>query len=54
MFSSAIYLGQMVGVAAAALVYDHFTAAPLFLATAVILPILGWWYARELRRHAKG
>ena len=53
-FSSAIYLGQMVGVAVAALVYDRFTAAPLFVAAAAILAALGWWYARRLRRHAQG
>jgi MFS transporter, YNFM family, putative membrane transport protein len=53
-FSSAIYLGQMVGVAVAALVYDRLTAAPLFVAAAAILAALGWWYARRLRRHAQG
>jgi predicted MFS family arabinose efflux permease len=53
-FSSAIYLGQMVGAAVAAVVYDQFTAAPLFVATAVILPALGWWFAQRLRRHVKG
>jgi len=50
-FSSAIYLGQMVGVAVGALVFDRFSAVPLFAATAVILPALGWWFARGLRRH---
>jgi predicted MFS family arabinose efflux permease len=49
-FSSAIYLGQMVGVAAAALVFDRFTAAPLFAMTAIALPAVGWWFARGLRR----
>jgi hypothetical protein len=44
-----IYLGQMLGVAAAALVFDRFSAVPLFLFTAVALPLLGWWFARELR-----
>jgi predicted MFS family arabinose efflux permease len=47
-FSSAIYLGQMVGVAAAALVFDRFTAVPLFIATAVALPALGWWFGNRL------
>ena len=48
-FSSAIYLGQMVGVAAAALVFDRFSAVPLFAVTAIALPLLGWWFARRLR-----
>jgi MFS transporter, YNFM family, putative membrane transport protein len=51
-FSSAIYLGQTVGVAIAALVFDRFTAVPLFAATAVALPALAWWFARRLRRHS--
>jgi MFS transporter, YNFM family, putative membrane transport protein len=51
-FSSAIYLGQMIGVAAGAFVFDRFTAVPLFAATAVALPALAWWFARKLRQHA--
>ena len=47
-FSSAIYLGQMLGVAAGAFVFDHFTAVPLFIVTAIALPLLGWWFARRL------
>ncbi len=49
-FSSAIYLGQVVGVAAGALVFDRFSAVPLFLVTAAALPALAFWFARELRR----
>jgi predicted MFS family arabinose efflux permease len=49
-FSSAIYLGQMIGVAAAALVFDRFSAVPLFLGTAIALPLLGWWFAIRLRQ----
>jgi YNFM family putative membrane transporter len=49
-FSSAIYLGQTLGVAAGAVVFDRFTAAPLFTATAVALPGLAWWFAGKLRR----
>jgi MFS transporter, YNFM family, putative membrane transport protein len=48
-FSSAIYLGQMVGVAAGAVVFDRFSAVPLFAVTAIALPALGWWFARRLR-----
>jgi len=50
-FSSAIYLGQTLGVAVGALVFDRFTAVPLFIATAVALPALAWWFAEKLRRH---
>jgi predicted MFS family arabinose efflux permease len=50
-FSSAIYFGQTLGVAVGAFVFDRFTAVPLFIATAVALPALGWWFAAKLRRH---
>jgi predicted MFS family arabinose efflux permease len=50
-FSSAIYLGQTLGVAAGALVFDRFTAVPLFVLTAAALPALAFWFARELRQH---
>ena len=43
-------LGQTLGVAVAALVFDRFSAVPLFLATAAVLPLLGWWFAVRLRR----
>jgi hypothetical protein len=32
-------------------VFDRFTAVPLFIATAVALPALAWWFAAKLRRH---
>jgi len=54
LFSSAIYLGQRLGVAAAALIFDHFPAVPLFIATAIALPALAWWFAGKLRRHTRG
>jgi predicted MFS family arabinose efflux permease len=52
-FSSAIYLGQTLGVATAALVFDRFTAVPLFLATAAALPLLALWFASKLERRAR-
>jgi hypothetical protein len=32
-------------------VFDRFTAVPLFIATAIALPALAWWFAGKLRRH---
>ncbi len=49
-FSSVLYLGQTAGVAVGGFVFDRFTAVPLFLAAAVGLPALAWWFAHELRR----
>jgi len=50
-FSSAIYLGQSVGVPVAALIFDRFAGLPLFLVTAIALPALSCWFARALQRH---
>jgi predicted MFS family arabinose efflux permease len=54
-FSSAIYLGQTLGVALAALVIDRFTAVPVFVIAALVLPALAWWFAARLedRRRTK-
>ena len=49
-FSSAIYVGQSAGVSAAALVFDRYGGAPLFLIAAVALPALALWFAHELRK----
>jgi predicted MFS family arabinose efflux permease len=49
-FSSALYLGQTAGVAAGGVVFDRFTAVPLFLAAAAVLLGLAFWFARQLKR----
>ena len=51
-FSSAIFIGQTVGVFAGSLMIDRFGAVPLFITSAAALPIVALWFARELRRHA--
>jgi predicted MFS family arabinose efflux permease len=52
-FSSAIFIGQTIGVAIGALVIDRLGAVPLFVATAVAMPVLAIWFARELGRHRR-
>lgn len=49
-FSSALYLGQSIGVALAAPVVDHYGAVPVFVITALLWPLLAFWFVRELRR----
>jgi predicted MFS family arabinose efflux permease len=49
LFSSALYIGQTTGVAIGALVIDRLGAVPLFVATAVALPLLAIWFAHQLR-----
>ena len=52
-FSSALYLGQTLGVAINGIVFDQFGAVPVFVIAAVGLLALGLWFAQELRRHAQ-
>jgi YNFM family putative membrane transporter len=49
-FSSAIYLGQVLGVALGGFVFDHYGSVPLFLGGATILLWLAYWFARKLIR----
>jgi MFS transporter, YNFM family, putative membrane transport protein len=54
-FSSALYLGQTLGVAINGIVFDHFTAVPVFVIAAVGLLALALWFARTLKqRRDKG
>jgi MFS transporter, YNFM family, putative membrane transport protein len=52
-FSSAIFIGQTSGVFAGSLVIDRLGAVPLFLVSAVALPMIALWFARELRAYHK-
>jgi predicted MFS family arabinose efflux permease len=55
LFSASLYLGQTAGVAAGGLIFDRFTAVPLFLIAALCLLGLGVWFSRQLvRRRARG
>ena len=48
-FSAALYFGQTVGVASAALVFDRYQGVPVFLVAAATLLALGLWLARKLK-----
>ena len=49
-FSSALYLGQTLGVAINGMVFDRFGAIPVFATSAVGLLGLGLWFAHALRK----
>jgi predicted MFS family arabinose efflux permease len=49
-FSSAIFIGQTAGVFIGSQLIDRTGAAPLFAVSAMALPILSVWFARELER----
>ena len=50
LFAAAFFLGQTVGVPLAAPVVDRIGAPVLFAISAVLLPILAWWFAQRLKR----
>jgi len=55
LFSAAVYFGQTAGVALAAPMVDRMGAPPVFIAVALLLPVLGMWFAAALkRRRASG
>ena len=55
LFSASLYLGQTAGVAAGGVIFDRFTAVPVFMGAAVLLLALGLWFSRQLkRRRAQG
>ncbi len=51
-FSAGLYLGQTAGAAVGGLLFDRYTAVPIFLGAAVILLAAGLWFARELKRRS--
>ncbi len=51
-FSSALYVGQGAGVAAAAPIVDRYGAVPIFLTAALAWPLLCWWISAKLRARA--
>lgn len=50
LFSSAIYIGQTVGVGVSASVFDRAGAVPLLVVAGLVLPAMAVWFARELKR----
>ncbi len=51
-FSSALYLGQTAGVAVGGVIFDRFTAVPVFLIAAAILLALGLSFSGRLKKRA--
>jgi len=51
-FSAALYLGQTAGVAAGGVIFDRFTAVPVFLGAAAVLLALGLWFSSQLKQRA--
>ena len=45
-------IGGWIAYAACGVIFDHFTAVPVFLIAAAILLALGWSFSRQLKRRA--
>ena len=52
LFASVYFLGQTAGVTLAAPVMDRFGGPPLFVAAALLLPLLAFWFTRRLARRS--
>jgi YNFM family putative membrane transporter len=54
-FSSALYIGQSLGVLGGSLLIDRAGGPAIFIVAALLLPVLGFWFATLLRRrNARG
>jgi YNFM family putative membrane transporter len=49
-FSSALYIGQSLGVLGGSLLIDRAGGPAIFIVAALLLPMLGFWFATLLRR----
>ncbi|HMA32178.1 MAG TPA: MFS transporter [Casimicrobiaceae bacterium] len=49
LYACTLFLGQSVGIVAAAWVVDHDSVSRVFGGAAVMLPLLAWWFAARLR-----
>jgi predicted MFS family arabinose efflux permease len=52
LFSSALYVGQSIGVAGGSLVIDRAGGPAIFTIAALLLPVLGFWFAARLRKRS--
>ena len=52
LFASFLFIGQTVGSAGLAGVFDRTHGAPIFAGAAVVLPLLAFWFAHKLKHHS--
>jgi predicted MFS family arabinose efflux permease len=52
LFSSALYVGQSLGVAAGSVLIDRAGGPAIFFIAALLLPVLGFWFAARLKARA--
>jgi len=52
LFACTLFLGQSLGIASAAWIVDRASATVVFAGSAVVLPLLAWWFAASVRARA--
>jgi predicted MFS family arabinose efflux permease len=52
LFAFCLFVGQALGVSLSGWAFDRWGWAPMLLGPAVALPLVGWWFARELQRRS--
>jgi predicted MFS family arabinose efflux permease len=52
LFAFCLFVGQALGVTLSGWAFDRWGHGPMLLAPALALPLVGWWFARELQRRS--
>jgi predicted MFS family arabinose efflux permease len=53
-YAFCFFVGQTIGVAISGFLFDRVGAVPLFMGSAILLPILVFWFRSGLEREQKG
>jgi predicted MFS family arabinose efflux permease len=52
LFAFCLFVGQALGVSLSGWAFDRWGHGPMLLGPAIALPLVGWWFARELQRRS--
>jgi len=52
LFAFCLFVGQAIGVSLSGWTFDRWGWGPMLLGPSVALPLVGWWFARELQRRS--
>jgi predicted MFS family arabinose efflux permease len=52
LFAFCLFVGQALGVSLSGWAFDRWGYGPMLLGPALALPLVGWWFARELQRRS--
>jgi predicted MFS family arabinose efflux permease len=52
LFAFCLFVGQAIGVSLSGWTFDRWGYGPMLMGPSVALPLVGWWFARELQRRS--